>query len=65
MNVANLITVLRFPLLVIVILLLQVGGSLGQLIDVPLIVVLVLMDSLDGRCTTGRQLTTLRAKRSS
>ena len=48
MNVANLITVLRFPLLVVVVLLLYLGGSVGQLIDVPLIVALILMDSLDG-----------------
>ncbi|MCK4450430.1 MAG: CDP-alcohol phosphatidyltransferase family protein [Anaerolineae bacterium] len=48
MNVANLITVLRFPLLVVVVLLLYLGGTVGQLIDAPLIVVLILMDSLDG-----------------
>jgi len=47
-NVANLITVLRFPLLVVVVLLLYFGGTVGQLIDAPLIVVLILMDSLDG-----------------
>jgi len=48
MNVANLITMLRFPLLVVVVLLFYFGGSVGQLIDAPLIVVLILMDSLDG-----------------
>ncbi len=48
MNVANLITILRFPLLVVVVLLLYFGGAVGQLIDAPLIVVLILMDSLDG-----------------
>ncbi len=48
MNVANLITVLRFPLLVVVVLLLYLGGTVGQLIDAFLIVVLILMDSLDG-----------------
>jgi CDP-diacylglycerol--glycerol-3-phosphate 3-phosphatidyltransferase len=48
MNVANLITVLRFPLLIIVVLLLYFGGTVGQLIDAPLIVALILMDSLDG-----------------
>jgi len=48
MNVANLITVLRFPLLVVVVLLLYFGGTVGQLIDAPLIVALILMDSLDG-----------------
>ena len=48
MNVANLITILRFPLLVVVVLLLYFGGAVGQLIDTILIVVLILMDSLDG-----------------
>jgi CDP-diacylglycerol--glycerol-3-phosphate 3-phosphatidyltransferase len=48
MNAANLITVLRFPLLVVVVLLLYFGGTAGQLIDAFLIVVLILMDSLDG-----------------
>ncbi|MFQ5811973.1 MAG: CDP-alcohol phosphatidyltransferase family protein [Anaerolineae bacterium] len=48
MNVANLITVLRFPLLVVIVLLLYFGGTVGQLIGAPLIVALILMDSLDG-----------------
>jgi CDP-diacylglycerol--glycerol-3-phosphate 3-phosphatidyltransferase len=48
MNVANLITLLRFPLLVVIVLLLYFGGAVGQLVDVPLIVALILMDSLDG-----------------
>jgi CDP-diacylglycerol--glycerol-3-phosphate 3-phosphatidyltransferase len=48
MNVANLITILRFPLLVVVVLLLYFGGMAGQLIDAFLVVVLILMDSLDG-----------------
>lgn len=48
MNVANLITVLRFPLLVVIVLLLYCGRTVGQLISAPLIVALILMDSLDG-----------------
>ena len=48
MNVANLITVLRFPLLILIVLLLYFGGTVGRLIDAPLIVLLILMDSLDG-----------------
>ncbi len=48
MNVANLITVLRFPLLVVIVLLLYFGGAVGQLIGAFLIIVLILMDSLDG-----------------
>jgi CDP-diacylglycerol--glycerol-3-phosphate 3-phosphatidyltransferase len=48
MNVANFITVLRFPLLVVIVLLLYSGGTVGPLIGAPLIVALILMDSLDG-----------------
>jgi CDP-diacylglycerol--glycerol-3-phosphate 3-phosphatidyltransferase len=48
MTIANLITILRFPLLLVVALLLYFGGTTGQLIDALLIVVLIVMDSLDG-----------------
>jgi len=48
MNLANMITVMRFPLLAVVVLLLYFGGGAGQLVDVFLIVVLILMDTLDG-----------------
>ena len=48
MNIANLITISRFPLLVVIVLLLYFGGTVGQLIAAPLIVALILMDSLDG-----------------
>jgi len=59
MNVANLITMLRFPLLIGIVLLLYFGKSLGQLIDAPLIVILILMDSLDGIVARRRQEQTL------
>jgi CDP-diacylglycerol--glycerol-3-phosphate 3-phosphatidyltransferase len=59
MNVANLITTLRFPLLVFVVLLLYFSGSVGQLIDAFLIVVLILMDSLDGIVARRRREQTL------
>ncbi len=59
MNVANLITVLRFPLLIAVVLLLYFGGSAGQLVDAPLIVALILMDSLDGIIARRRREQTL------
>lgn len=48
MNIANLITTLRFPLLVIIVLLLYFGGAPGQIASAGLIVALILMDSLDG-----------------
>lgn len=59
MNLANLITLLRFPLLVIIVLLLYFGGTVGQLINAPLIVALILMDSLDGIIARRRQEQTL------
>jgi CDP-diacylglycerol--glycerol-3-phosphate 3-phosphatidyltransferase len=48
MTIANLITILRFPLLLVIVLLLYFGGTVGQLIDALLIIVLIVMDSLDG-----------------
>jgi len=48
MNVANLITVLRFPLLVSIVALLYFGGAVGQIIGAFLVIVLILMDMLDG-----------------
>ena len=59
MNVANLITVLRFPLLILIVLLLYFGGTVGRLIDAPLIVLLILMDSLDGFVARRRREQTL------
>ncbi|MCX7681792.1 MAG: CDP-alcohol phosphatidyltransferase family protein [Anaerolineae bacterium] len=48
MNLANLITTLRFPLLVIIVLLLYFGSAVGQVTAAVLIIALILMDSLDG-----------------
>jgi CDP-diacylglycerol--glycerol-3-phosphate 3-phosphatidyltransferase len=48
MNIANLITISRFPMLVVVVLVLYLGGPVGQLIDVLLILILILMDTVDG-----------------
>ncbi|RPI94580.1 MAG: CDP-alcohol phosphatidyltransferase family protein [Chloroflexi bacterium] len=59
MNLANLITVLRFPLLLLVVGLLYSGGMAGQFIDVGLIALLILMDSLDGIVARRRHETTL------
>jgi phosphatidylglycerophosphate synthase len=59
MNVANLITLLRFPLLVAIVLLLYLGRTTGQLAAAPLIVALILMDSLDGIVARRRQEQTL------
>lgn len=59
MNIANLITVLRFPLLIVVVALLYFGGALGQLITALLIVALISMDSLDGFIARHRREQTL------
>ncbi len=59
MNLANLITALRFPLLLLVVALMYFGGAAGQLVDVGLIALLILMDSLDGIIARRRQETTL------
>ncbi len=48
MNWANVITVSRFPLLAVIVGLLYLGGAGGQLLAAGLIVLLIVMDSLDG-----------------
>lgn len=45
---ANLITLSRFPLILLILILFFWGGPAGQLVSVPLILILILMDSLDG-----------------
>lgn len=48
MNLANVITLLRFPLLGFVIILLYFGGTVGLVLDLFFVAVLILMDTLDG-----------------
>jgi len=45
---ANIITISRLPLLLIIVLLFYTGQPLAHLICVPLLLILVLLDSLDG-----------------
>ena len=45
---ANLVTIIRFPLLLIYILLMYFGGSKGILICTPLVLVIFLLDTVDG-----------------
>jgi CDP-diacylglycerol--glycerol-3-phosphate 3-phosphatidyltransferase len=59
MNVANLITILRFPVLVGIVLLLDLAGATGQLAAAFLVIVLILMDTLDGVVARRRGQTTL------
>ncbi|OGO04065.1 MAG: hypothetical protein A2Y73_08655 [Chloroflexi bacterium RBG_13_56_8] len=56
---ANLITVLRFPLLILVVILLNTSSSLLRLITVFLVILLIAMDSLDGIIARWRKETSL------
>ena len=58
-NAANIITLLRFPLLIFVVWLLYEGGSAGRMAAVPLVALLIFMDSLDGIVARWRGETTL------
>ena len=48
MNLSNAITLSRIPLLILIVLLLYFGGEWGQLVSVPLILLLILLDAVDG-----------------
>jgi phosphatidylglycerophosphate synthase len=56
---ANIITVLRFPVLFISILMLYLPGATPKIIAVPLIIVLIAMDTLDGIVARVRHETSL------
>lgn len=58
-NVANGVTVLRFPLMMLVIWLLYQGGATGKMAAVGLIALLMFMDTLDGAVARWRKETTL------
>lgn len=51
---ANLITLARFPLLIVIVLLLYAMGSTPRIATVPLILLLIGMDSLDGMVARAR-----------
>lgn len=59
LTVANGVTILRFPLLILVIWLLYQGGPAGQLAAVGLIAILMFMDTLDGMVARWRRETSL------
>ncbi|MBK8047373.1 MAG: CDP-alcohol phosphatidyltransferase family protein [Anaerolineales bacterium] len=48
MSLANWITLARFPLLVLLVLLLYFGGVVGRFLVVPGVVLLIVMDAIDG-----------------
>ncbi|MBW7882292.1 MAG: CDP-alcohol phosphatidyltransferase family protein [Caldilineaceae bacterium] len=48
MNLPTLITIARFPLLIVIVLLLYFGGAPGRFVVVPLTVLIIAMDALDG-----------------
>ncbi|MGM0400319.1 MAG: CDP-alcohol phosphatidyltransferase family protein [Chloroflexota bacterium] len=56
---ANLITLARFPLLIIIVLLLYAAGATPRLVGVPLLLLLIGMDSLDGIVARARGETSL------
>lgn len=59
MNLANTITLARFPVLILIVLLLYFGGVAGRLAAVPLVLVLIVMDAIDGIIARQRQEETL------
>lgn len=59
MSLANKITLARFPLLIAIILMLYWGGAVLQLFTAPLILVLILMDAVDGIIARQRNEVTL------
>lgn len=52
---ANLITIARFPLLIAIILLLYAHNPLARIAAVPLLLILIAMDSLDGMVARARK----------
>lgn len=59
MGLANLITLARFPLLIVIILMLFHGGALLHFIAAPLILILISMDAIDGIIARRRNEVTL------
>lgn len=56
---ANLITLARFPLLIVIVILLYAADPVARLISVPLFLLLIGMDSLDGKVARARGETSL------
>lgn len=56
---ANLITLSRFPLLILILILLFYAGPAGQLACTPLILILILLDTVDGMVARRRKETSL------
>jgi CDP-diacylglycerol--glycerol-3-phosphate 3-phosphatidyltransferase len=59
MNLANLITISRFPVLILLLIMLSYGGPVIRLLAVPLTIILILMDTLDGMVARRRGESTL------
>jgi len=57
--VANLITIARFPVLILAIVLLYLPSAPAKLASVPLLILLIVMDSLDGYVARSRNETSL------
>ena len=59
MSLATWITLARFPLLIAIILMLYWGDAVVQLVTAPLILILILMDAVDGIIARQRNEVTL------
>ena len=59
MNLANSITLARFPLLILLVWMLYTGGAWGRFLAVPGIVLLIGMDAFDGIVARRRNETSL------
>jgi CDP-diacylglycerol---glycerol-3-phosphate 3-phosphatidyltransferase len=58
-NLANLVTLLRFPLMIVLVVLLNLGQPGVSLACVPFLIVIILMDTLDGSLARRRGETSL------
>jgi CDP-diacylglycerol--glycerol-3-phosphate 3-phosphatidyltransferase len=59
MNLANIITLARLPLLVVIVIIFFVGDSMWRLASVPLVLLLIVMDAIDGIVARQRDEVTL------
>lgn len=59
MNLANTITLARLPLLVIIVIIFFVGNGMWQLASAPLVLLLIVMDAIDGIVARQRDEVTL------
>lgn len=59
MNLANWITLARFPLLIVLVLVIFFGGAVGRFLTAPGVLLLIVLDAVDGIVARRRDETTL------